>query len=747
MQRVSKEYKNSMKELLRGRSYMMVSFGLVNQEAMANATVEGNDFTYFSKQSNLFGRKLDGTAYATLEQDFTKVDGSMFFLPRETSHGAYYDTGLIGEKLINEGDEAKYELLIELNVLATDIKGLTVNFGEVYPVDFDIITSSGQVVEIRGNNTGEFVTEEVLKNTTYIKFRFYSMKNPDSRLRIYTIQLGFGLTYYNDDIMDSSLVSYVSPICADVPQIDFSVKLQNYDQYFNVDNPNSAINFLETGQEMYVWYGYRPKEDSEIEWFQSAKLLCSEWESDDYTATIKCRDLFRSMDDEYYKGQYRPDGITLYDLAVLVFEDAGIEEYYIDPYLKKLKTRNPMPRVRHKEALQIIANAGRCILTQNPLGIPQIKSSFMPEYWITTNGETEYSNVKNIKSNEPKQEYASYALDYARVDKDMYNLPENHDGGLYTGYVSSYQSGVDGYFETNPVLTITQETQCKYYGFKIRFGSTLPAEFKVSTYNNGDFVEEYVYGAADISRTTVIMQEFKDFDVMKVEFIKTRNPFNRIVVDYFSFGDITDFTMERKDMMTSPKSIKQELVKRVDISCYSYNESKNGLETIVSEEVEVADGDVVVYYLGNASYGFQATFDGSESYVQILEYGSYFLKVLFKKTGKGQFEVSAYKYAIAEQYATKPLNNRGKVITWGNPLVGDMEMAKDLSEWIGEYYNAGIEYEYDSRGNPEMEANDVIYQENAYVEDMKVRVYRHTTNFNGGLSGKVVARRVSYNSA
>lgn len=747
MRMVSKEYKASMKELLRGRSYMMVSFGLVNQEAMANASIEGKDFTYFSKQSNLFGRKLDGTVYATLEQDFTKVDGSMFFLPRETSYGTYYDTGLIGNRLINNDDDVKYELLIELNVLATDIKGLTVDFGEVYPVDFDIMTSFGQVVEIRGNATGKFVTEEVLQNTTYIKFKFYSMKNPNSRLRIYTIQLGFGLTYYNNDIMDSSMVSYVSPICADVPQIDFSVKLQNYDQYFNVDNPNSAINFLETGQEMYVWYGYRPYDDSEIEWFQSAKLLCSEWESDDYTATIKCRDLFRSMDDEYYKGQYRPDGITLYDLAVLVFEDAGITEYYIDPYLKRLKTRNPIPRVRHKEALQIIANAGRCILTQNPFGVPQIKSSFVPEYEFSTNGETEYSNVANIKSSSAKQEYASYARDYTRVDDGMYNLPTDHNGSLYTGYISSYQSDTDGYFETNPILTITQETQCKYYGFRIRFGSMLPAEFKVKTYNNGEFVEEHTYGAADISRNTIIMQEFKDFDVMKVEFIKTQKPYNRIVIDYFSFGDITDFTMERNDMMSSPKSIKQELVKRVDVSCYSYNESKNELETIISEEVDAKDGDAVIYYLGNASYGFRATFDGSESNVQILEYGAYFLKVLFKKTGKAQFEASAYKYAIVEQYATKSLNNRGKVVTWGNPLVGDMEMAKDLSEWIGEYYNAGIEYEYDSRGNPELEANDVIYQENAYVDNMKVRVYRHTTNFNGGLSGKVVARRVAHNSA
>lgn len=234
MQKVSNEYKASMKSSLRERSYMMISFGLVNQEAQANATVMGNNFAYYSKQTGLFGQRKEDTVYATLEHDFTKVDGSMYFLPRENTSGNYYDTGLISKPLI---PSSGYELLIELNVVATDIKGLTINFGEVYPTRFDILTSSGQRIEIADNDQSEFSTEQVLENTTYIKFIFYKMKNPYSRLRIYSIQLGYGLVYYNDDIMDSKLDSYISPICEDVPQIDFMVKLQNYDQYFNVDNP------------------------------------------------------------------------------------------------------------------------------------------------------------------------------------------------------------------------------------------------------------------------------------------------------------------------------------------------------------------------------------------------------------------------------------------------------------------------------------------------------------------------------
>ena len=165
--------------------------------------------------------------------------------------------------------------------------------------------------------------------------------------------------------MSSSLESYVSPIGADIPQIDFSVTLKNYDKYFNVDNPKSAINFLETGQEMDIYYGYQLPNSDEIEWVRGNHLLCSEWESDDYTATIRCQDVFRNMDTEYYKGLYAPNGKSYYDLAIEVLKAAGEKDYYVDPRLKKLYTKNPIPRVSCKEALQIIANACRCVLSQS----------------------------------------------------------------------------------------------------------------------------------------------------------------------------------------------------------------------------------------------------------------------------------------------------------------------------------------------------------------------------------------------
>lgn len=738
MQKVSKAYKESMKSSLRERAYIMISFGLVNQEAQAKATVDNGSYAYYSNKDNIFGEHIDDTVYATLEEEFTKVDGSMFFLPRATEGGRYYDTGIVSDKLVSE---ARCEVVISLNTIATDFKGLTINFGENYPVDFDIVGSTGQTIEFRGNTKSKWSTEEVLENTTYIKLVFYKMKNPQSRLRIYSIMFGYGLVYYNDSVMSSALDSYVSPIGADVPQFDFSVTLKNYDHYFNVDNPNSAINYLETGQEMDIMYGYQTPGSDTIEWIQGNHLWCSEWESDDNTATIRCQDIFRNMDGEYVKGLYSAAGKSYYALAEEILKDAGISEYYIDPRLKKLYSNNPIPRVKYKEALQIIANACRCVLTQSRDGKVQIKSNFMPSASIATNGEETYSNAANVLTDTPKVEYATLAGNYTPTDGTMFFLPKNGKAALTTGYVSKEISGANGTFTKNPVVTITMEAIRAYYGLKLVFGTALPAAFTIRTYKGGEPVNEYPVEKDEINTTSIILRDFDDFDVMKIEFTKTAEPYNRIVLNYFSLSDVVDFTMNRRDMTSSPKAIKQELIKEVIVPCYTYQEN-NREENLVYEDIDVVAGEVETYYIQDPSYGYKVKLDEVEGKATVVAWGNYFVTIKFNVTGSFKLEVQGYRYKIVEKYATVFLNARGKTVKWKNPLISNTTMANELAAWLADYYTAGIEYEYDTRGNPELDATDIVYQENEFHDGMRVNIYRHTVNFKQAFSGRVTARRI-----
>lgn len=738
MQKVSKAYKESMKSSLRERAYIMISFGLVNQEAQAKATVDNGSYAYYSNKDNIFGEHIDDTVYATLEEEFTKVDGSMFFLPRATEGGRYYDTGIVSDKLVSE---ARCEVVISLNTIATDFKGLTINFGENYPVDFDIVGSTGQTIEFRGNTKSKWSTEEVLENTTYIKLVFYKMKNPQSRLRIYSIMFGYGLVYYNDSVMSSALDSYVSPIGADVPQFDFSVTLKNYDHYFNVDNPNSAINYLETGQEMDIMYGYQTPGSDTIEWIQGNHLWCSEWESDDNTATIRCQDIFRNMDGEYVKGLYSAAGKSYYTLAEEILKEAGISEYYIDPRLKKLYSNNPIPRVKYKEALQIIANACRCVLTQSRDGKVQIKSNFMPSASIATNGEETYSNAANVLTDTPKVEYATLAGNYTPTDGTMFFLPRNGKAALTTGYVSKEISGENGTFTKNPVVTITMEAIRAYYGLKLVFGTALPAAFTIRTYKGGEPVNEYPVEKDEINTTSIILRDFDDFDVMKIEFTKTAEPYNRIVLNYFSLSDVVDFTMNRRDMTSSPKAIKQELIKEVIVPCYTYQEN-NREENLVYEDIDVVAGEVETYYIQDPSYGYKVKLDEVEGKATVVAWSNYFVTIKFNVTGSFKLEVQGYRYKVVEKYATVSLNARGKTVKWKNPLISNTTMANELAAWLADYYTAGIEYEYDTRGNPELDATDIVYQENEFHDGMRVNIYRHTVNFKQAFSGRVTARRI-----
>lgn len=738
MQKVSKAYKESMKSSLRERAYIMISFGLVNQEAQAKATVDNGSYAYYSNKDNIFGEHIDDTVYATLEEEFTKVDGSMFFLPRATEGGRYYDTGIVSDKLVSE---ARCEVVISLNTIATDFKGLTINFGENYPVDFDIVGSTGQTIEFRGNTKSKWSTEEVLENTTYIKLVFYKMKNPQSRLRIYSIMFGYGLVYYNDSVMSSALDSYVSPIGADVPQFDFSVTLKNYDHYFNVDNPNSAINYLETGQEMDIMYGYQTPGSDTIEWIQGNHLWCSEWESDDNTATIRCQDIFRNMNGEYMKGLYSATGKSYYALAEEILKDAGISEYYIDPRLKKLYSNNPIPRVKYKEALQIIANACRCVLTQSRNGKVQIKSNFMPSASIATNGEETYSNAANVLTDTPKVEYATLAGNYTPTDGTMFFLPRNGKAALTTGYVSKEISGANGTFTKNPIVTITMEAIRAYYGLKLVFGTALPAAFTIRTYKGGEPVNEYPVEKDEINTTSIILRDFDDFDVMKIEFTKTTEPYNRIVLNYFSLSDVVDFTMNRRDMTSSPKAIKQELIKEIIVPCYTYQEN-NREENLVYEDIDVVAGEVETYYIQDPSYGYKVKLDEVEGKATVVAWSNYFVTIKFNVTGSFKLEVQGYRYKIVEKYATVSLNARGKTVKWKNPLISNTTMANELAAWLADYYTAGIEYEYDTRGNPELDATDIVYQENEFHDGMRVNIYRHTVNFKQAFSGRVTARRI-----
>ena len=102
MQKASAAYKNAMKKPYRNRAYITARIGIISSVAQDNVVAEekNNDFAYFSNQEEAFKANTVSHIYATGEQDFSKIDGSMYFLPPEDADLDYYNNGIVTAKLL-----------------------------------------------------------------------------------------------------------------------------------------------------------------------------------------------------------------------------------------------------------------------------------------------------------------------------------------------------------------------------------------------------------------------------------------------------------------------------------------------------------------------------------------------------------------------------------------------------------------------------------------------------------------------
>ena len=87
MQAASNEYKDMMRRKWRNPlSYLRVTIGLINQQAQASAYIPERDvYTYYSDLVKPMDNYKVQELYATCDQDYTTVDGSMYFLPKDAA--------------------------------------------------------------------------------------------------------------------------------------------------------------------------------------------------------------------------------------------------------------------------------------------------------------------------------------------------------------------------------------------------------------------------------------------------------------------------------------------------------------------------------------------------------------------------------------------------------------------------------------------------------------------------------------
>lgn len=672
MYSVSRAYKEAMNAQIRNHGYMTISIGVVNQEAQGSSKFVG-DYAYWSNKTLPFTNKEVTNYYATMENNFFKADGSMYFMPENDELAQF--TIRQGLTTANYGDSVKVTFDNVYN-----IKGLTINFGIAYPTRFLVKTDNN---EFEFENYGqEFVTTENLGETSSVIIKPISMVGGQQRFRINKILMGVGINFSNDDIINASHEEFVNAVTQEIPYVNFYVNVSDENNVFNVDNENSFINYLQTGQTIEYSVGLE-LDNGEVEFIPMGVLFLDDWKSSKGKMYFSAKDRFTDMDDTYSDGNYIHER-SLYTDAVAVLTSAGLQadEYQLDECLKDVIITNPLPEVSHAECLQLIANAGRCKLYQNRKGLICIQANFATvidpyDYVVSTDTQSDWSKPSNIMFGSDIV-YADMTQNFFSADGSMFFLTE--DGNyMETSFVSRDIADSNGSFQNNPNFTITLPAGYVYYSLYAKFDGNAPQEMLVTTYRNGAVQETITF--SDMDNENWLSHEFKIFDAIKCEFTKA-SPNNRVLVNKIAFGELTDYTIKRNDMLENPIGYQEKKTKDVLVKMF--------------------------------------TFENDEA-------------------GRPQ-EVDDYNFY------THSVNTSGQTVTFENPLIHTAEHAKSVAEWLGNYYANNIAYDVKYRGEPRLNASDIVRLESEVKGNLQVEIETLQFTFNGAFGGNLSLRRAFKNN-
>ena len=666
MKRVSSKYKEVMNRHIRNRAFVSVGLGIVNQDAQKDAVVS-TECADWGNSSTVFDNNSDTKIYATMEQNFIKTDGSMYFMPEEQELLQERTACMITQDMLGA-------VRIDLGNIYL-IKGLTLDFGHAYPSKLTIETAEKTLYYT--NDAEKFVATDVLGETDYIVITPLAMAGGEQRMRIYHVIMGVGLTFSNADVKSISASSSASSISEELPSEKVTLNLYDKKGLFNVDDSNSFIQFMDTQQNVTVSFGIE-MDDGSIEWLKYATLLLSEWDSEKGILTINAVDRLSVMEEEYTLGNKIYER-TAYEEALCILTDAGLEtdQYVLDECLKDVVLNNPMPEASHRECLQLLANACRCILVQDENGRIVIRANFAniigPEDMeVETNGVANWGDLTNILYG-TEYVYAELGVDFVKADGTMYFMPEGEEY-LATAYVSEQVADEEGLFTENPMISVTLPASHVYYGVNLQFGGNPPQELIVHTYANEVALKDVVF--TDLEPEATLYYDFGAFDQIVIEFVKTK-PYNRVLVNKLAFGDYADFRLTKDLMLEQPHGYAEEKIKKVRVKVFTYENDEEGNTQEVEDEV----------------------------------------------------------------FAERTLNLVGKQKTCENQLVSTMEHAERMAEWLENYYSNNVSYDVDYRGEPRITAGDIFRMESDVVNNLQVEVVSQSLQFDGVFSGSLELRK------
>ena len=322
-----------------------ISYGDVAPGAKENFIASANETEFDSlKQFNQYN--LNFPNYANpCEYCMVALDGTAVALPSYTDN---VNVGLWSKSLSRADGTFQTPIVLTLQSVGQySSQGLTFTFDTyngIYATRmkiewFMVTENEGTQVdsaEFTPNGTMYFCQKQV-SNYNKLVITFYSINMPYNRLRLRTIDYGYGTVFYGNELRNTKLVQEIDPISTEI-----SINTAD----FTLDSKSDMDYSFQEKQPLTLYYNGELKATTFVKSSKRKSKFLWDIQSEDYIG------LMNSI--PYYGGMY--NGESAYNILEDIFKVANVP-YTINENLKNVPLYGYIPYTTCRDALMQVAFA------------------------------------------------------------------------------------------------------------------------------------------------------------------------------------------------------------------------------------------------------------------------------------------------------------------------------------------------------------------------------------------------------
>ena len=416
MQSVTESWKTAQQEMIVPEQFIQIEYSVTDPDVQKDGTASSNGSVAYADTADITDTTIKSPPhYATLEHNIWGLNGKQIVLPDSAPYG---DTGYVGNVMCDAAGVFSTPPVVSVSFSKVHIPlvpGLTVTwsneYGE-YATSFRVKAYNGSTEVFNqlyeGNTEVRTVIDADLQQYDKISIEILKWSRPHRRARLTYFVIGTDIVYTKDDLMSYTHTQSVDLLSGTLPKNAITFSLDNTNGQWNPDNEEGAEKYLLQRQALKVKYGM--KVGNITEWVDGGTFYMSEWSTpmNGLEATFTARDSIDFMNAVY-------TGVrsgTLYDIAIAALVQAdlplletGEVRYSVDNRLKNYTTDFTADNEAYiiSEILQMVANAGQCVMYQDRGGVLRIEplDETLTDYEITQDvsyAHPEYDITKELKA-------------------------------------------------------------------------------------------------------------------------------------------------------------------------------------------------------------------------------------------------------------------------------------------------------------------------------------------------------------